>query len=30
VPRNYGRIDSQVLGVYQGGARYNFGARFKF
>jgi TonB-dependent receptor len=30
IPRNYGRIDSQVLGVYQGGARYNFGARFKF
>ena len=30
VPRNYGRIDSQVLGVYQGGARYNFGARYKF
>ena len=30
VPKNYGRLESQVLGVYQGGARYNFGARFKF
>ncbi len=30
IPRNYGRIESQVLGVYQGGARYNFGARYKF
>lgn len=30
VVRNYGRLESQVLGVYQGGARYNFGARFKF
>jgi len=30
VPKNYGRLESQVLGVYQGGARYNVGARFKF
>ena len=30
VPKNYGRLESQVLGVYQGGARYNIGARFKF
>ena len=30
VAKNYGRLESQVLGVYQGGARYNFGARFKF
>lgn len=30
IPRNFGRLESQVLGVFQGGARYNFGARFKF
>jgi len=30
IVRNYGRIESQILGVYQGGARYNFGARYKF
>jgi TonB-dependent receptor len=30
VTKNYGRIETQVLGVYQGGARYNFGARYKF
>ena len=30
IVRNYGRTESMVLGVYQGGARYNFGARYKF
>ena len=30
IVRNYGRTVDMVLGVYQGGPRYNFGARYKF